>query len=275
MRFAALALILATAACGRFAMRRSPAPPHTDPDVPDVPDIPAAPIAELPSQQQAPETVAAPPAQPEPPARIEDGTAAERIRGVALDDLAAPHRERHRDDDDDAPRPHKPDPSEEPVVHAPADLRGLVGHHDRRDAVLVALGWARQLGARVGGPSGGELVAWARRQQLLAPPTEAAAPGDLLVFDRTEGDGRAELVGVVVARDLHGVTEFVYLGGEIVRRGFVDTERPSLARDPSGAVVNTYLCHVKRAMPPKGTRYLAGELLAHVVHVTTLHAVSR
>jgi hypothetical protein len=234
--------------------------------VPPAPDVATA----LPSQiraAEAPEIREVSAATVEPTETAPRDPAERIAPSFAIASLQAPHREGHReDDDDDEARPRKRT-CEMPEPHDPADLRALVGKHARCDAVLVALGWAKQLGARVGGPSGGELVAWARRKNLLAPATEAAAPGDLLVFDRTEGDGRAELVGVVVGRDLRGVTEFVYLGGEFVRRGFVDAAHPSVQRDASGAVVNTYLRHCKRAMPPRGTRYLAGELLAHVIHV--------
>ena len=84
------------------------------------------------------------------------------------------------------------------------------------------------------------------------------------MFDRAVGDGRADLVGVAIARDARGVVEFVWLGGGVVRRGFVDPARPRTRRDAARAVVNTFLRAGKR-WPPKGTRYLAGELLAHVV----------
>jgi hypothetical protein len=100
---------------------------------------------------------------------------------------------------------------------------------------------------------------------MLAPPTEVAKPGDLLVFDRAVGDDNFDLVALAIARDARGVTEFIYAGGGVIRRGFFDPTRESSRRDVDGLILNTFLRHVRR-LPPKGTRYLAGELLTHVVH---------
>ncbi|MBX3157958.1 MAG: hypothetical protein KF773_18465 [Deltaproteobacteria bacterium] len=154
-----------------------------------------------------------------------------------------------------------------PQVPSLGELRKLVGTtvKDVRDPALVALGWARSIHTTsIAAASGPRLVAWARATQRLAAPAEAA-PGDLLVFDRTDGD-EADLVAIVVERDERGVLEFIYQGGVVVRRGFADPARPSLARDGVGNVVNTFLRHGRR-QPPKGTRYLAGELLVHCVHL--------
>ena len=74
-----------------------------------------------------------------------------------------------------------------------------------------------------------------------------------------------DLVAIVIGRDGRGVTEFMYSGGGVIRRGFLDPTRASLRRDVDGLVLNTFLRHGKR-WPPKGTRYLAGELLSHVIH---------
>jgi hypothetical protein len=57
------------------------------------------------------------------------------------------------------------------------------------------------------------------------------------------------------------VTEILYVAGGVVRRGFVDAGSPRIARDKAGVVHNTFLRHAKD-WPPKGTRYLTGELLA-------------
>jgi hypothetical protein len=110
------------------------------------------------------------------------------------------------------------------------------------------------------------LVAWASARGKLLAPTEAAQPGDLLVFDRAVANRPSDLVALVIGRDARGVTEVVYAGGGVIRRGFVDPARPSTRRDLTGAVVNTFLRHGKQ-WPPKGTRYLAGELLAHVIRL--------
>jgi hypothetical protein len=177
--------------------------------------------------------------------------------------------------------PHRQDPEAlPPPTRTPLELRGLVGRRDARgrsqgsrpatglpDPVAAALAWLDELGdydvAR-GATTAADVVAWAEREGRLRAPSDPAEPGDLLVFGRTRGDEPVDLVAVVVARDPRGVTEYIYLGGGVVRRGFVDPRRPSLRRDGDGAVVNTFLRHGKR-QPPRGTRYLAGELLVHVI----------
>ena len=84
------------------------------------------------------------------------------------------------------------------------------------------------------------------------------------MFDRVNSDDPADLFGVVIARDERNVTEFLYLGGGVIRRGFIDASRPKTKRDQTGASVNTFLRTGKR-WPAKGSRYLAGEHLAHVI----------
>ena len=143
----------------------------------------------------------------------------------------------------------------EPALHRPADLRALVGRRESRDPFATTMAWARALGATVDADS---IDALASRGTHDAP-----APGDLLVFARTDSADAVDLVAIAVATDARGVTDFVYLAGGIVRRGFVDPARPAMRRDADGAVVNTYLRAGKR-WPPKGTHYLAGELLVAV-----------
>ncbi len=150
------------------------------------------------------------------------------------------------------------------VVHALVDVRALVGRRDRRDPLAVVLGWAHALGEPIEATSGPALVAAAEAAGRLASPTAPIAPGDLLVFDRTDSDGGADLVALAIARDPRGVTELVYVAGGVVRRGFADPHHPAQRRDGNGAVLNTFLRAGKR-WPPKGTHYLAGELLAHVI----------
>ena len=104
------------------------------------------------------------------------------------------------------------------------------------------------------------------RREPAARTHQPSAPGDILVFDRALGDGGADLVALVIARNTRGVLEFLYTGGGVIRRGFLDPARPSMRRDLDGAVVNTFLRHGKR-WPPPGTRYLAGELVVHVIDV--------
>ena len=157
------------------------------------------------------------------------------------------------------PSPNK-DTLPQPQIHEPADLRALVGRRDPREPNAAALGWAYDLGTQVDG----EIVAWAEANDRLHEASEPPERGDLLVFDKVNTDNEADLIGIVISRDERGVTEFLYLGGGVIRRGFVDASRPAVKRDKSGATVNTFLRTGKR-WPNKGSHYLAGEHLAHVV----------
>lgn len=163
------------------------------------------------------------------------------------------------------PSPHKSQSDQGPVIKDPADLRKLVGRRDKHTPFAALLGWARSLDIAFEAGDGKKLVKWARDKGLLAASNDQAQPGDLLVFDHVESDAAADLVGIVIARDNRNVIEFLYLGGGVIRRGFCDAKHPSVRRD-HGIVVNTYLRSGTR-YPPKGTHYLAGELLGHVVHV--------
>jgi hypothetical protein len=174
------------------------------------------------------------------------------------------------------------------ALHEPVDLRALVGRRDPHDSVTAALAWEAELGTQIAldlaAPAGattqrnraaatsaasltntGTLVAWAASHGRLAAPTDAFEAGDLLVFDRSESDDAADLVAVAIGRDARGVTEFIFCAGGAIRRGFVDPRHPAQHRESSGAVVNTFMRTGNR-WPPKGTHYLAGELLLHVVH---------
>lgn len=153
-----------------------------------------------------------------------------------------------------------------PRIREPADLRGLVGQRDKRDPFEIVLGWLDDLGIQSAPypAEGPALVTWAATAGKLASRTDVPRPGDLLVFDRAVSDEPADLIALVIARDARGVTEVVYPGGGVIRRGFLDPTRPSIRRDADGSIVNTFLRHVRR-MPPTGTRYLAGELLAHII----------
>jgi hypothetical protein len=170
------------------------------------------------------------------------------------------------------PAPHLDSPGgaaiQLPGVREPADLRARVGQRDRREPFAIVMDWLGELGVHVDvwASEGPALVVWAQGKGMLAPPTEPARPGEILEFDRVTSDGSADLVALVIGRDARGVTEFMYAGGGVIRRGFLDPTRARTRRDIDGAVVNTFLRHGKR-YPPKGTRYLAGELLSHVIHV--------
>jgi hypothetical protein len=161
-----------------------------------------------------------------------------------------------------------PAPHRGPVVSSPprepSDLRVLVGTRDKRDSFVAVTDWLAQLDRRIGGSDGASLVAWAEASGALRSPSDVAFPGDLLVFDHVDSDERFDRVALVLARDARGVTEFLYLGNGVVRRGFMDPARPNMRRDGDGGVLNTFMRHGRR-WPPKGTRYLAGELVSHVV----------
>jgi hypothetical protein len=197
--------------------------------------------------------------------RIASATAAEavpadaRTRGVVWSRLRAPHAI------DPIAATRSPTDAM-PKLHEPADLRAIVGQRDRRDAFAVTFAWSHALGATLDPAlaTGSDLVTWATTSGRLASPTDPIHAGDLLVFDHTDGDAPADLVALAIGRDDRGVLEMIYLAGGAVRRGFVDPRRPAKHRDDTGAIVNTYLRAGKR-WPPKGTHYLAGELLAHVV----------
>ena len=163
------------------------------------------------------------------------------------------------------PAPHKSQSDRPPEIRIPTDLRKLVGRRDKHTPFAALVGWARSLGTVVNAADGKTLVAWARDHGRLASSNDGAQAGDLLVFDLVESDAAADLVGIVIARDNRNVLEMLYLGGGVIRRGFCDPRHPSVRRD-HGIVVNTYLRSGNR-YPPKGTHYLAGELLSHVVSV--------
>lgn len=160
-----------------------------------------------------------------------------------------------------------------PAVRSPTELRALVGYRDPRSPLAATLALAATLRPldESGLPalhvdSGVELVAWADSHDRLHDALTVAVPGDLLVFDYTDSADVADRVAIVIARDAQGVTEYLYLGGGVWHRGFVDPRQPHQRRSPSGTVLNTFMRTGSR-YPPKGTRYLAGELLAHVIAI--------
>jgi hypothetical protein len=164
-----------------------------------------------------------------------------------------------------APHRRGADPAP-PPLRAPPDLRSLVGRRDARDPLAAVAAWSRELGAPLTATSGAALLSWATEARRLRPASEVPLPGDLLVFDQAVSDELSDLVALVLDRDARGVTEFVYLAAGVIRRGLVDASRPSTNRDAGGATVNTFLRHGRR-WPAPGTRYLAGELLAHVIRM--------
>ncbi|MBA3502910.1 MAG: hypothetical protein M4D80_09355 [Myxococcota bacterium] len=166
---------------------------------------------------------------------------------------------------EELPTPNRIDAAEPlPPARVPADLRALVGRRDKREPIEAAIAWARELGMQVVGARSSEILVWAETNDRLHDAAKPPERGDLLVFDHVNSDEPADLFAVVIARDERNVTEFLYLGGGVIRRGFIDVSRPKTKRDATGAIVNTFLRTGKR-WPAKGSRYLAGEHLAHVI----------
>jgi hypothetical protein len=153
-----------------------------------------------------------------------------------------------------------------------AELRARVGSRDARGDVAFAVEAAAAIHASgsIGAvPDGPALVELARARGGLAGSDAAIGAGDLLVFDRAAGGAAASLVAVALGVDERGVVEMMYVARGVVRRGFVDPARPSVSRDADGRIVNTFLRH-GTDYPPTGTRYLSGELLAHVIVASRL-----
>lgn len=263
MRYLALATLLAAAASGACAAGDRPhrfsSPMLGAADLPPPPLPGASPPARRALENRERfahradpiRVVSAPPIREASAAAAEQVARAPAAQEPARASLPAPHR--------------LPSDSLAPALPTPAVLRALVGRRDKRDPVTAALAWSRELGAPLEARTGEDVIAWATQRGALAAPTEPAAPGDLLVFDHATSDAEADLIAIVIDRDSRGVTELIYLGGGVIRRGFVDPARPRLKRDADDRIVNTFLRHGKR-WPAKGSHYLAGELLAHVIH---------
>jgi len=154
------------------------------------------------------------------------------------------------------------------LVSEAADLRELVGRRDGRTDVAFALAAAASLGGKppagIAAITDGPALVEAAADALVAVGEASPRVGDLLIFDRAEGNEPASRTAIVIAQDDRGVYEIIYVSHRIVRRGFVDPARPTTKRDADGRVVNTFL-RDGDDHPPKGTKYLAGELLAHVL----------
>jgi hypothetical protein len=180
--------------------------------------------------------------------------------GLDVATLPAPHR---------TPDRYTPAQAADAIVAGEAvALRRLVGTRIEGEPLAFALATASRLieAAPPAIETGPDLIAWAETHGTLGERDAFVRAGDLLVFDRVIGGEPASLTAVAIGRDGRGVVEMVYLGGGVVRRGFVDPARPRTVRDGERRIVNTFLRH-GREWPPGGTRYLAGELLAHVVRL--------
>ncbi len=163
------------------------------------------------------------------------------------------------------------DPGDSLVAH----LRSLVGARDESlGPVEFAIATLRGLGEAVdadlaGTHLGADLVRLAQSRDAWGKDG-APTLGDLLVFDRSDDNNRpATTVGVVIRTDRRGVSEYLYLQREVIRRGFVDPKRPHVRRDEHERVVNTHL-RAGRSGDPKSTAYLSGELLSGIIPVERL-----
>lgn len=162
------------------------------------------------------------------------------------------------------PAPHRVAAAIVAAPETPQAARAMVGMRDPRDGVRFALDVAAAL---VGKPVIGDaadgvaFVRWAQAQGRWAPlvPGTKPAEGTLETGDVVVIDGPEITLGVVLGTDERGVSDLLYLGRGVVRRGHLDTARPRMARDREGRVVNSYVRHGS-SYPPAGTRYLAGEL---------------
>jgi hypothetical protein len=262
MRFRALAFALATMATACVARDR----PYRF----------ASPMLGM--AQTPPPTFRTPPASPDTPPVVANRhadpirvTTAPRIREASAASAAAIAELPTAQADARAtlPAPHRTT-TPAPIPRTPLDLRALTGIRDKRTSLLLAIEWAHGLGLSLegfAGTTGEDLLAWAEASHRLADATRTVPrPGDLLVFDAAQSDEAADLVAIVIARDDRGVTEMLYLGGGVIRRGYVDASRPKKKRDAQLRIVNSFIRHGKR-WPAKGSHYLAGELLAHVIHL--------
>lgn len=212
-------------------------------------------------------------------------------RAVGPRDLPAPHRasaiepsalpperdlERARPSGPAAP-PAKTAPvrSETGGAGAVDTLRARVGQRDKEStdiafarALLADLGVVLAPAAQAA-DNGLALLAVATEREALTKGSPLA--GDLVLFDRVDGETDASLVGVVVgvvAREQLTV-EFVFLARGVVRRGYVTPSRPKAKRDGQGRALNTFV----RALTGKAKKsdpFLAGQLFRTFVRIDRL-----
>ncbi len=169
------------------------------------------------------------------------------------------------------PAPHRVAAAIVAAPETPQAARAMVGMRDTRDGVRFALEVAAALvgTAAIDHPGDGvAFVRWAQERGVWAPlvPGTKLAEGTLEMGDLVVIDGPELTLAVVLGTDERGVTDLVYLGRGVVRRGHLDVARPRLARDREGRVVNSYVRHGS-SHPPAGTRYLAGELASGRVRI--------
>ncbi len=108
------------------------------------------------------------------------------------------------------------------------------------------------------------LHAWCVSADRMVETPDA---GDLVFFDDTwdkDRDGRRNdpltHVGVVTATESDGRVTFIHVGSRKLKEGVLDAGRPGAKRDKAGNTLNSPL-RVRRKRDPRGTAYLAGQLL--------------
>lgn len=151
-------------------------------------------------------------------------------------------------------------------------MRAMVGQRDKEKthlqfafSALAAIGVSLDPSVHQT-TTGAELVALARERDALDKKTPL--PGDLVVFDRVDGETPASLVAVVVGlpeRD-HTTVEFVYLARGVVRRGYMTPSSPRTQRDERGRALNTFVRHLT-SKGKKSDPFLAGELFAGFIRI--------
>ncbi len=117
------------------------------------------------------------------------------------------------------------------------------------------------------GTDGSTRALWGymRTAHRLVGPA-AARPGDILFFD-TRGTGGqpdcADHAAVVERVGPAGRIGFLELRDGRLRHSFVDPQRPTLRRDESGEILNSFLRPLRTDDPP-GARYFAGQMLCGI-----------
>jgi hypothetical protein len=154
-------------------------------------------------------------------------------------------------------------------VSAVDDLRTLIGVRTKLSPLQQIIAWQRGFDKIVPTPEPATGEAWVAHAETtstfvpviaMSQANQRLRSGDVVVFDRVVDNESASLVALVIDTDSRGVSEFFYVAGGVIRRGYCDPNRPSMPRDSERRIVNTYVRH-NQNQPPSGTHFLAGELI--------------
>ena len=152
-----------------------------------------------------------------------------------------------------------------PIARAPRPRDGLRGHSEASDLVVAAL---QESGLRFG-TDGRVRSLWGYlRNSHKRVTADEVQPGDV-VFFRTRAPGTEacddpDHAGLVAAVETDGRIDFVEARGGLIRRSYVDPQRPRARRDESGRVLNSFL-RPKKVGDPDDAPTFAGEMLCAVV----------